>query len=80
LVSNLYKRKQSFILDNGDLYCHNTPFLIKKLEEKLKNVIFEARILRSDWKDEFYDLSDEANSLEYNPCFKYTEEELIQKL
>lgn len=30
---------EPFILDNGDLYCHNTPFLIKKLKAVLNKSI-----------------------------------------
>jgi hypothetical protein len=32
LPDEIDKLLEPFILDNGDLYCHNTPFLIKKLK------------------------------------------------
>lgn len=48
--------------------------------EKVKDIIFQARTFKSDWLDEFYSLDEEAANNEYNPCFKYTEEELIQLL
>lgn len=45
--------------------------------EQLESLIFEARILKSDWLDEFYSLDEEAAKQEYNPCFKYTEQDLL---
>lgn len=48
--------------------------------EQIKDVIFKSRIFKSDWLDEFYSLDEEAANPDYNPCFKYTEEEILESL
>jgi hypothetical protein len=40
------KLLEPFILDNGDLYCHNFSFLIKKLKEAQQKGIYSEEDLR----------------------------------
>lgn len=64
---------EPFILDNGDLYCHNTPFLIKKIkevlqakentytEEQLKEVIDRARNYNDGWVENEKEIIESLN-------------------
>ncbi len=47
--------------------------------EQIKDLIFESRTLKSDWLDTFYSLDEEAANQDYNPTFKYNEEELLKR-
>ena len=50
LIDEIDDILEPFILENGDLYCHNTPFLIKKLKEANKGFYTEEDMVKySNW-------------------------------
>lgn len=46
--------------------------------DQIKDIIFKARTLTSDWLDEFYSLEDEAANQQYKPGFKYDSDDILE--